>query len=269
MKILTITFFLLFSISTFAQESDEASKHDEAENAAKEATNPLSSITKLQMQPNFVWKDNSARAINLTTRIIQPTPFIFLPGIKSKNPKEWYTIFRLEVPFIGQSFPDNTDLDAVGLSDLILLDVVVKKTKWGMVGLGPGLIIPMKNPSQISIGKWGLGPTAVVYVTKFKGVQFGVLAQQYWTFGGDEDKTSMNFMIFQPIVNVHFSKGYFMSFSPLMNFNWTHSTYNIPLGLSFGKAFAKNLSMFISPEYVVYGPREGNTTLKIQINVMF
>ncbi|NPD47745.1 hypothetical protein [Lentimicrobium sp. S6] len=269
MKTLITTLILLFALSAFAQESDEASEHAAAEKAAGQSTNPLSNITKLQVQPNFTWKDNSARTINVTTRIIQPTPFIFLPGIKSKNP-EWYTIFRLEVPIIGQSFPNgNKDFDAVGLSDLILIDAVVKKTKWGMVGFGPGLIIPMKNPAQISIGKWGLGPSAVVFVTKVKGISFGVLAQQYWTFKGDENKDKMSFMIFQPIFNAIFNKGYFLSFSPLMNFNWTKSTYNIPLGLNFGKAFAKNLSAWIGPEYVVYGPQKGHTTLKFQINAMF
>jgi hypothetical protein len=33
--------------------------------------------------------------------------------------------------------------------------------------------------------------------------------------------------------------GKFIQFSPIMNFNWTNSTYNIPLALAFGKLLPK------------------------------
>ena len=44
---------------------------------------------------------------------------------------------------------------------------------------------------------------------------------------------------------------------------------NIPLGLNFGKAFAKNLSLFIGGEYVVSGPGKGDFTVRLNINAMF
>lgn len=54
--------------------------------AAANAANPLAFITKLQMQPNFTWKEDKARQLNLTTRIVQSTVYIGLPFIKSKHP---------------------------------------------------------------------------------------------------------------------------------------------------------------------------------------
>ena len=45
-----------------------------------------------------------------------------------------------------------------------------------------------------------------------------------------------------------------MQFSPIMKFDWEKQKYNIPLRFAFGKAFAKNLSMFAAREYVVSGP---------------
>jgi hypothetical protein len=39
--------------------------------------------------------------------------------------------------------------------------------------------------------------------------------------------------------------------------------------LSFVKAFAKNLSAFVAPEYVVSGPNQGDFTFRFQLNAMF
>lgn len=239
------------------------------EEAAANATNPLAFVTKLQVQPNFTWKDEKARQINLTTRIIQPTASVGLPFIKSKDPAKVYTLYRLEMPIIGQTFPENPALDATGLSDLIVLDVIAFKKEWGLLGVGPGLIIPTYNPVQISGGKWCGGLTGVVLNTKTKGLQFGVLAQQFWSFAGSSDKASRNFMLFQPIFNKVFRGGYFAGCSPIMTFDWENSAYNIPIIITFGKAFAKNLSAFIGPQYVLSGPGKGDVTLQFQLNAMF
>jgi hypothetical protein len=255
-------FILMVPIVLVAQETDNS-------DAAANATNPLAFVTKLQMQPNYTWKGSEAHQIYLTTRIIQPTASIGLPFIKSKDPARIYTIYRLEVPMIGQTFPANPAKNGTGFGDLIILDVVAIKQKWGLLGVGPGLIIPTMNPEQISSRKWATGITAVILNTKTKGLQWGALAQQFFTFSGDGSKPSQQFMLFQPICNKILGGGKFIQFSPIMNFNWTNSTYNIPLGLSFGKAFAKNLSASAGGEYVVSGPDKGDVTFRLNLNAMF
>ncbi|WP_296705973.1 hypothetical protein, partial [Algoriphagus sp.] len=221
----------------FAQENNEA---------ASNATNPLAFVTKLQVQPNFTWKGEGSRQINLTSRIIHPSATIGLPFIKSKNPEKIYTIYRLELPIIGQSFPESPDRDGTGLGDLILLDAVVFKQKWGMLGVGPGFIIPTMNPSTISSRKWGVGPAFVALNTKTKGLQWGALVQQYFTFGGDRNRSSQSFMLLQPIFNKILSGGKFIQFNPIINLNWTTKTYNVPITVAFGKAFAKKPQRFRS-----------------------
>jgi hypothetical protein len=237
--------------------------------AAGNATNPLAFVTKLQMQPNLTWKGEKARILNLTTRIIQPTPTILLPFIKSKNPDKVYTLYRLELPIIGQTYPEAASLNATGVADLILLDVVAFKKSWGLLGAGPGFIIPVMQPVQISSRKWGTGLTLVMLNTKTKGLQWGALAQQFFSFGGDSQRPSQSFMLFQPILNKILPAGKFIQFSPIMNFNWTNQTYNIPIGLGFGKAFAKNLSVSVGGEYVLSGPDQGDLTIRMNLNAMF
>ncbi len=253
-------------MSVYAQDKPGESNLGDA---ASNATNPLAFVTKLQMQPNFVWKEEKARQLMLTTRIIQPTASVGLPFIKSKDPSKVYTLYRLELPVIGQSYPQESALDATGLSDIILLDVVAFKQKWGLLGIGPGLIIPTMNPEQISGGKWCAGISGVVLNTKTKGLQFGILAQQFFSFAGDSNRPPRNFMLFQPIFNKVIGGGYFIGISPIMVFDWKNSSYSVPLSVSIGKAFAKNLSAFVAPQYLASGPNKGDIGIQFQLNAMF
>lgn len=260
----------LVILATFSVQlaNSQATEKDEP-SAAANATNPLAFVTKLQVQPNFTWKDNGGRVLNVTSRIIQPTASIGLPFIKSKDPSKVYTIYRLEVPMVSQTFTKSPALNGTGLSDLVILDAIVFKKKWGLLGAGPGLIIPTMNPPQVSSRKWAAGLAGIVLNTQTKGLQWGVLAQQFFDFGGDANRMNKNFMLFQPILNKLLPGGRFIAFSPTFNFNWTDNTYNIPLSVNVGKAFAKNLSILVGPEYVVAGPAQGDFTFRFQLNAMF
>jgi hypothetical protein len=70
--------------------------------------------------------------------------------------------------------------------------------------------------------------------TKTKGLQWNCLAEQFFGFGGDGSRPSQQSMLFQPIFNKILRQGKFIQFGPIMNFNWTNITYNIPLALTFG-----------------------------------
>lgn len=261
--------FLIFGIATFqslfAQEKSGASLGT----AVSDAVNPLAFITKLQFQSNFSWKTAGAKQLNLTGRIIQPSTSVVLPFLKSKNPSKIYTIYRLEMPIVGQTFPANNVLNATGISDLILLDVVAFKQNWGLLGIGPGLIIPIASSQVLGGGKWCAGISGVVLNTQTKGIQWGFLAQQFFSFAGESTRPKKNFMLFQPIFNKILGSGFFLQISPIMNFDWENNQYNIPISVGLGKAFARNLSMNIAPEYLTSGPNKNEITLRLNINTMF
>ncbi|MBK6282141.1 MAG: hypothetical protein IPF54_05260 [Draconibacterium sp.] len=155
-------------------------------------------VTKLQLQPNFTWKEGDARQLNLTTRIIQPTGSVGLPFIKSKDPSKVYTLYRIELPIIGQTFPENPELDATGLSDIIILDLIAFKQKWGLLGVGPGIIIPTMQPKSISSGKWKCRFYRCCFKYKTKGLQFGVLVQQFFSVAGSSDRPDKTLCCFNP-----------------------------------------------------------------------
>lgn len=268
MRLLGILSFVIVAIHPIlAQEAIE--KPNAKNKAAADAVNPLAFVTKFQLQPNYTFMDNGGEQLNFVSRIMQPSASIGLPFIKSKNPKKVYSIYRFEIPLIGQTISQDSPQNATGVGDLAIIDAICFKQNWGFAGIGPALMVPTASADALGTGKWSAGPVAVLLYTKVPKLQFGALAQQFTSFAGDENRDDTNFMLFQPIVNKILTKGYFIQFNPIMQFDWHNSNYNIPIALSFGRAFAKNLSVFIAPEYVVSGSAKGNFTLRLNINTMF
>jgi len=258
-------FFTCLGIG-FSQEKDDTSIQD----AAANSTNPLAFVTKLQFQPNYTFLDGGGDQLSLISRIIQPTKSIGLPFIESEDPSKIYTIYRLEVPIISQTVTnEKSSLNATGISDLILLDAIVFKQDWGLLGVGPAMIFPIASPQVFGSGKLSAGVMAVLLYTKIKGLQIGALSQQFFSVAGPSDRQDVNFMFFQPIVNKILGQGFFIQFNPIMKFDWENNEYTVPLSLAFGKAFAKNLSMNFGLEYVVSGPQSGYFTVRLNINAMF
>ena len=260
-NLLIIAVLMMSSSFTFAQEKSDVQK------AADNATNPLAFVTKFQIQPNYTFKDGGGDQVILITRIMQPSKSIGLPFIKSKDPSKIYSIYRLEAPVASQTMP-NSDMDATGLTDFVLIDVIAFKTKIGLVGVGPSLSVPTASSPMLGTGKWSAG-LAGTFITKLAGLRVGILAQQFVSFAGDSERADQNYMVFQPFVTKVFKKGYFINASPIMKFDWEQDAYNIPLGINAGKAFAKNLSLFIGGEYVVSGPNKGDFTVRLNLNTMF
>ena len=56
-----------------------------------------------------------------------------------------------------------------------------------MIGFGPTLLLPTATSKEIGSGKWGAGPTAVV-VWMPKPWVIGVLANNIWSYAGDDDR---------------------------------------------------------------------------------
>ena len=79
-----VLFLCLIALTANAQDNSDA---------AADATNPLAFVTKLQMQPNFTWKEDDARQINLTSRIIHDLPAgssPYQPDIPRKSWTQWH-----------------------------------------------------------------------------------------------------------------------------------------------------------------------------------
>lgn len=211
--------FLLFvtTIGLQAQESNEE--------LARAAQNPLANMISIPFQEiiNFGYGPNNDRTQNLLN--IQPV----IPLFKGR------LITRTIFPILTQ--PDFTaeSGSSTGLADINFTAFYAPKTKGATIGFGPILTIP--TGYAYSSGKWGIGPSLVILVVKTK-VVYGFVANNVWSFAGDENRDDINQMLVQPFFNYNFKGGKYLSFSPIITANWEAASgqqWLVPLGLAAGK----------------------------------
>jgi len=236
--------------------------------AAANAVNPLAQVIKFQMQPNYSIFHGDGQQINLVTRIITPYHGILLPFFKSKNEKI-FSMARLEIPILSQTYDSLSSLNATGLGDITLSEVLAVKTSWGKMGAGPALGFPAATSPVLGSGKWTAGLVGMIMYTKKHNFMAGIVLQQFFTYAGSPSRPPSNYMTAQPFIYVIFTKGYFIMINPICTFDWQKGNYTIPLALGFGKAFAKNLSAYIMPEYIVSGLNKKSFVIQFNLNTMF
>jgi hypothetical protein len=256
-----ITVFLIPSL--FAQD-----KSGNLNDVAKTALNPIAQVVKLQIQPNYYMYYGGGNALNLMTRLIIPYNDIIIPGVKSPK-NSIFTIARIEFPVTSQTYGSEPELNATGLADMTLGDALCFKTSWGKWGVGFNAGFPTATMPVLGSGKWTIGPTAILFYNKPKHVMLGMVVNQYFSYAGSPSRPAVNYMNIQPFIDVIFNKGYFIMINPIFNLDWQNGNYTFPVGLGFGKAFAKNLSCFIMPEYVISGPTKNTFIIQFNLNGMF
>ena len=243
-------------------------KNDSLGKAAVNAVNPIASVIKFQMQPNYYMYYSGGNQFCLTTRIICPFDGILLPFFKPGN-KKLFSMARIEIPVTSQTYGSYSELDATGLADITLSEVLAVKTFWGRFGAGPCFGFPSATSPNLGSGKWTAGLVAMIMYTKNKNLLLGLVANQYFSYAGSPSRPPKNYMTLQPFISVIFNSGYFIMITPVCTLDWKENQYTIPLAFGFGKAFAKNLSAFIMPEYILTGPTRRSLVIQFNLNTMF
>ena len=234
--------------------ADEATGPDQAA-LAKAAQNPIASMISIPIQwnatPGTQWAPNSVdpdakhdKVMNVVN--VQPVfPF--------KLSEEWTLVTRTIVPFLsvpfadpefglnqgGESYVVRWDEESnVGVGDINPTGFFVPTMKGNFtVGFGPTLSAPVSN-APISTGKWAAGPAVVLVYTKGPWV-VGGLANNMWSFAGDDDRDEVNKMLIQPFINYNLPKGWYVSFSPIITADWENEDngWTIPVGAGVGRVF--------------------------------
>jgi len=142
--------------------------------------------------------------------------------------------------------------DQTGFADTAAVDFTLFDTSFGRIGFGPVLVIPTGKDS-LGSGKWQIGP-AGVYIGKSPKAIYGLLAQSFFSFAGDKDRTKVRSLLFNPIFSYDLGNQWAigasdMGFSYDLNTNkWT----NVPLGIRIEKMFdwgKKGTRVFVDLEY--------------------
>jgi len=120
------------------------------------------------------------------------------------------------------------------------------------------------------------GPTGVVLVTT-KHAVFGALANNVWSFAGSSERRSVNQLLVQPFFNVNFSRGWYLTTSPIITANWEAASgaeqWTVPIGGGFGRVFAigeQKVNASLQAFWNVVKPDgAGDWTLRAQFQFLF
>jgi len=243
---------------------------ESAEALAKEAQNPIANLISLPFQnnTNFGVGPQGQRTQNVLN--IQPV----IPVALSKD---LLLVTRTIVPYIYQPTSASGNQGEFGLGDINPSFFFVPRTTSAITwGVGPTFVLPTATQSFTGQGKWSAGPTGVVLVTT-KRMVFGALANNVWSFAGSSERRSVNQLLVQPFFNVNFSRGWYLTTSPIITANWEAASgaeqWTVPIGGGFGRVFAigeQKVNASLQAFWNVVTPDgAGDWTLRAQFQFLF
>jgi len=203
---------------------------DATENLAKKSQNPVADLISVPFQNNFKFGVGPENDLQYILNI--------QPVIPVKLGADWNLITRTIAPIIDQPAMTMGAGSTFGLGDintsLFLSPAKPGKFIWGV---GPILQFPTATDNVLGTGKWCAGPTAVGLFMPGQWV-LGALANNIWSYAGDEDRPDVNQFLFQYFVNYNFPHGWYLTSAPIITSNWKAESGNqwtVPFGGGVGK----------------------------------
>jgi len=204
---------------------------EDSSDLTKKTQNPVSDLISVPLENNWYTnvgpRDKTQYVLNI--KPVYPIPLN----------EEWNLIARGIFPIISQPEMIPGGDRENGLGD-ICLQGFFSPAKPGKIiwGVGPALSLPTATDDVLGTEKWSAGPVAVALTIKGPWV-FGGLAQNVWSFAGDDDRSHVNQMLIQPFVNYNFSSGLYLSTGPNITANWaaddSDDRWTVPVGGGVGK----------------------------------
>ncbi len=206
-----------------------ADAKDEEADLAKKLNNPLAALISVPIQNNWDFGLGPAHAMQYKANI-QPV----IPVSISEN---WNLILRTIMPVIYQEALDNRPgaPASVGQSHSGLGDTTQSfffspkdPVDGWILGAGPVAYIPTATTSYLGSGQWGAGPT-VVALRQEHGFTYGILANQIWSFTGQQNRNEVNAAYVQPFV-AYTTKTYTtFAVNSESTYNWQAEQATVPM----------------------------------------
>lgn len=142
-------------------------------------------------------------------------------------------------------------------------------------GLGPILQFPTATDEFLGTRKWLAGPTGVALTMQGPWV-VGAIANQVWSYAGNDDRDKVSAFLLQYFINYNFKGGLYLTSSPIITANWEATSGNkwvIPFGGGMGKLWKVHkqpintqVQAFYNVEQTTFGP---DWTLRLQVQFLF
>jgi hypothetical protein len=234
----------------------ETGKPDATE-LAKKTQNPVSDMISFQFQNNtFFEVGPDGRTQNVL--LVQPV-------IPMSMNDDWNFIARPIIPIINQPAMGPDQNRNGGLGNIQFQGFFSPKKPIGgwILGVGPYVEFPTNsNPDgQFGTDNWSAGAAFVALKMNGPWVVGGLLTHLSSYYGNDPET---NLTGFQPIVNYNLKEGWYVSYSPVWNLDWTADSNNqwtIPVGGGVGRVFhvgKQPLNFKVSAYNMVESPDNGS-----------
>ena len=265
--LLVICSFVVSSYS-FSQDASKQPTAQSHADLAKQSQNPIANLISLPFQNNINFGIGPhSRTQNLL--LIQPV----IPISLGKN---WNLISRTIAPVLYQPEVDSNSGGEFGLGDINQSLFLSPKNPGRIIwGIGPIVQFPTATDNVLGTGKWEAGPTAVALTMPGNWV-IGGLINNLWSFAGDNDREKVSLLTFQYFINYNFSKGWYLTSSPINTANWkadNDNRWTIPLGGGGGKVFQVGKQALNFQTQAFYNAERpagaADWTLRIQLTFLF
>ena len=214
--------------TTGGGDSGDEVKDEQAE-LAKKLNNPVADLISVPIQNNWDFGIGPAHAMKYTANI--------QPVIPVSISEDWNLIIRTIVPVIYQEALDNrpgapasVGQSHAGLGDTTQSFFFSPKAPVGgwILGFGPVGYYPTATTSYLGAGQWGAGPT-IVALRQEHGFTYGILANQIWSFAGQQGRTEINATFLQPFVSFTTKTYTTIGMNTETTYDWQAEQATVPL----------------------------------------
>jgi hypothetical protein len=206
---------------------------------AKEALNPVAALISLPIKYDYNSNIGPTEQGNQSVLTVQPV-------IPFSIGADWNLISRTIIQAVsldkgvpGAGTPDGNGDVATGFGTHEGLGDITqqvylspkKPTDGGWIwGVGPQILLPT-GASDLTAGKWGAGPTAVV-LKQENGWTYGALVNQIWSVSSDSHKSDYSVFYVQPFL-AYTTKTYTtVGINTESTYNWKASQWSVPVNLT-------------------------------------
>jgi hypothetical protein len=177
-------------------------------------------------------------------------------------------IIRATIPFTTTPATNKMGYNS-GLGDIQIFDAI-RFTKNGAstdLAIGPMLVFPTGSNDFLGSGKWQAGGAFVAMHHVPGGHVVGALLTYQHSFAGQEDRSDVSVLAFQPALTFNIVAGlYARSSGATWTFDFENERTLIPFGLGVGKVFRANRTMvnvFVEPQLTVYSEGAGQPAYQV------
>ena len=210
---------------TLAEVSEAGGGSGGDDELVKQLSNPVSSLISVPFQHNFEFNagpndDGFKYTLN------------FQPVIPVSLTKDWNVIIRTIVPFIHQEdVIPNTTQD--GLGDITQSFFFSPKAPVAgmIIGVGPAFLYPSATDDFLGTEKWGAGPTFVI-LKQVGGWTYGILANQIWSFAGNDHRDYVSSTFLQPFLSYSTKMHTTFGINTESTYDWHNSQWTVPVNLT-------------------------------------